>query len=69
MEPEHINAEDIKISYLDTALVNVGEVIAYYLGNADFQAIRTLKYYIDELFKEAQKAIDDSRFQAISSKN
>lgn len=69
MEPEHINAEDIKISYLNTALVNVGEVIAYYLGNADFQAIRTLRYYIDQLFTEAQKAIDDSRFKAVSSKN
>jgi len=69
MEPEHINAEDIKISYLNTALVNVGEVIAYYLNNADFQAIRTLKHYLDELFIEAQKAIDSSKFKAISSKN
>ena len=69
METETLNAEDLKISYLNTALVNVGEVIAYYLGNADFQAIRTLKHYIDELFQEAQKAIDDSRFKAVSGIN
>jgi len=69
METEQENIEDIRISYLNTALVNVGEVIAYYLNNADFEAIRTLKHYIDQLFEEAQKAIDDSRFKAISSKN
>ena len=69
METEQANIEDIRISYLNTALVNVGEVIAYYLGNADFQAIRTLKHYLDELFIEAQKAIDSSKFKAISSNN
>jgi len=69
METEQENIEDIRISYLSTALVNVGEVIAYYLGNADFEAIRTLKYYIDQLFTEADKAVSNSKMKAISGKN
>jgi len=69
MATEQINAEDIKISYLNTALVNVGEVIAYHLNNADFQAIRTLKHYIDELFQEADKAVNNSKFKEVSGIN
>jgi len=69
METEQFNAGDVKIDYLASALVTVGEIISMYLNNADFESIKTLRYYIDQLFTEAQKAIDDSRFKAISSKN
>jgi len=69
METAQLNSEEVRIDYLASALVNVGEVIAYYLNNADFQAIRTLRSYIDQLFEEAQKAIDSSKFKAVSGKN
>jgi len=69
METAQLNSEEVKIDYLASALVTIGETISMHLNNADFQAIRTLRYYIDQLFEEAQKAIDSSKFKAVSGIN
>lgn len=69
METETLNAEDIKISYLITALTTIGELISYHLQSADFEAIRTLKYYLDQLFIEADKAISNSKIKATTGRN
>jgi len=69
METKQLHSEEVKIDYLASALVTVGEIISIHLNNADFQAIRTLKYYLDQLFIEVDKAVSNSKFKAVSGIN
>jgi hypothetical protein len=69
METSQDRNAELKTQALYAVLNNIGNYISICLNDADFQRIRELKGNIDNMFNAAQKAIDESRFKAVTGMN
>lgn len=70
MEETQIRSdEQVKDEIINLFLISLGEAICKLMSDADFQRIRLLKTSIDNMFLEADKAIQQSKVKAASCYN